>query len=102
MVIVLAAAALGWAAEPGTRENIDNARAAMEKWVETQRVISKEKQDWVLGREMLNERVALVEREIASLREKIDQAKESISDADKKRVQVSFYVPGYAQRRSRL
>jgi septal ring factor EnvC (AmiA/AmiB activator) len=88
MVIVLAAAALGWAAEPGTRENIDNARAAMEKWVETQRVISKEKQDWVFGREMLNERIALVEREIASLREKIDQAQESISDADKKRVEL--------------
>jgi hypothetical protein len=86
VVIVLAAAALGWAAEPGTRESIDNARATMEKWVETRRVISKEKQDWALGREMLSERVELVEREIASLREKIDQAKESISDADKKRV----------------
>jgi chromosome segregation ATPase len=60
----------------------------MEKWVETRRVISREKQDWALGREMLNERVALVEREIASLREKIDQAKESISDADKKRVEL--------------
>ncbi len=88
VIVVLAAAALGWAAETGTRERIDNARAAMEKWVETQRVISKEKQDWVLGREMLNERIALVEREIASLREKIDQAQESISDADKKRVEL--------------
>lgn len=88
VVVVLAAAALGWAAETGTRERIDNARAATEKWVETQRVISKEKQDWVLGREMLNERIALVEREIVSLREKIDQAQESISDADTKRVEL--------------
>lgn len=88
IVVVLGAAALGWAAEPGTRESIENARATMEKWVETRRVISKEKQDWALGHEMLNERIALVEREIALLREKIDQAQESISDADKKRAEL--------------
>ncbi len=88
IVAVLAAAATGWAAEPGTRESIDTVRATMEKWVETRRVISQEKQDWALGREMLNERIALVEREITSLREKIDQATESIGDADKKRVEL--------------
>ncbi len=86
--IALAAVAAVGAAGAGMREDIDNTRATMEKWVETQRVISKEKQEWALGREMLNERIAVVEREIASLREKIDQAKESISDADKKRVEL--------------
>ena len=45
MVVLLAAAALGAAAEPPVRESIDNARATMEKWVETRRVISREKQD---------------------------------------------------------
>lgn len=88
VIVVLAAAALGWAAETGNRQRIDSARLAMEKWVETQRVISKEKQDWALGRQILNERIALVEREIASLREKIAQAQESINDADKRRVEL--------------
>lgn len=88
VIVVLAAAALGWAAETGNRQRIDSARLAMEKWVETQRVISKEKQDWALGRQILNERIALVEREITSLREKIAQAQESINDADKRRVEL--------------
>jgi hypothetical protein len=88
VVAVLAVAALGWAAEPVALESIDNVRTTIEKWVETRGVISREKQDWALGREMLNERIELVQREIASLREKIAQAQESISDADKKRVEL--------------
>ena len=86
--LILATAALGWSAEPTARKTIDNTRTAMEKWVEARRAISKEKQDWALGREMLNERIELVQREIDSLRGKIDQAKESIGDADKKRVEL--------------
>ncbi|MGD8785878.1 MAG: DUF3450 family protein, partial [Phycisphaerales bacterium] len=77
--------ALGWTAEPVARENINDVRAALEKWVETRRVISKEKQDWALGREMLNERIKLVQRDIESLREKIKQARKNISEADEKR-----------------
>jgi hypothetical protein len=88
IVIVLTAAALGWAAEPSARESIDNVRAAMEKWVETRRVISKERQEWALGREILNERIELVQRQIASLREEMGKAEESISEADKKRVEL--------------
>lgn len=85
---MLAVAALGWTAEAVTRDGIDHVRATLEKWVEVRRVISKEKQDWTLGREMLNERIELVQREIASLREKIGQAQDSISDADKKRAEL--------------
>ena len=32
---------------------IQTARTALEKWVETRRIISREKRDWALGREML-------------------------------------------------
>jgi FtsZ-binding cell division protein ZapB len=69
-------------AEP---QSVDGVRASLEKWVETRKVISHEKRDWALGREMLNERIDLVQQEIDSLREKIADAEESISDADKKR-----------------
>jgi FtsZ-binding cell division protein ZapB len=88
VLIVLTAVAIGWAAEPVARDSIGNARAALEKWVETRRTISKEKQDWALGREILDERINLVQREIASLRDKINQAQQSISDADKKRAEL--------------
>ena len=85
---VLVVIALGWTAQAVPQDSVDKVRATLEEWVETRRVISKEKQDWVLGREMLNERIELVHREIASLREKITLAEQSISDADKKRMEL--------------
>jgi DNA anti-recombination protein RmuC len=88
IIVVLAVVALGWTAEPVARENINDVRAALEKWVETRRVISKEKQDWALGREMLNERIKLVQRDIESLREKTNQAQKSINEADEKRAEL--------------
>lgn len=61
------------------------ARAALEQYVETRRIISEEKRDWALGREMLDDRIDLVRREIESLREKIGRAEASIAEADTKR-----------------
>jgi hypothetical protein len=64
---------------------VEDTRKALEKWVETRRLIAEEKRDWALGREMLNERIALVKREIESLRTKIADAEKSIGEAEKKR-----------------
>jgi hypothetical protein len=72
--------------EPGAR--IDGARSVLEKWVETRRVISKEKRDWSLGREILGERIALVRREIDSLRARIDEAGASIAETDRKAAEL--------------
>lgn len=69
-------------------EKIEQTRTQLEKWVETQRIISEEKRDFRLAKEMLNERIDLVEREIDSLKEKIGQAEESIAEADKKREEL--------------
>jgi FtsZ-binding cell division protein ZapB len=71
------------AAEP--QSDVDGVRSALEKWVETRKVISLEQRDWALGKEMLNERIGLVQQEIDSLKAKLADAQESISDADKKR-----------------
>lgn len=68
--------------------DIDNTRAALEKWVETRRIISREKHDFELGREMISERIKLVEREIESLRGKISETGESITEANKKRTEL--------------
>lgn len=69
-------------------QQIDNTRTALEKWVETRRIISQEKRDWKVGREMLEERISLVQREIDSLRQKITEAEKSITEADKKRADL--------------
>jgi FtsZ-binding cell division protein ZapB len=68
-----------------TQDGVDGVRAALEKWVETRKVISQEKQEWALGKEMLGERIDLVQREIDSLRTKIAEAQKNISEADAKR-----------------
>ena len=88
ILVGLAITASGRAAEPAGRERIDNVRAVMEEWVETRQVISKERQEWTLGREMLDERIKLVQREIASLRERIDQAQKNIATAGLQNVEV--------------
>jgi FtsZ-binding cell division protein ZapB len=71
------------AAEP--QSGVDGVRSALEKWVETRKVISLEQRDWALGKEMLNERIELVQQEMDSLKAKQAEAQDSISDADQKR-----------------
>jgi hypothetical protein len=88
-VVLLAMVALSRGAESVTRDTIDNVRTTLEKWVETQRVISKERQEWALGREILKERIELVEHQIVSIREKIDQAQENIDRTDQQRVELT-------------
>lgn len=78
----------GSASEEGGAAAVAETRAAIERWVETRRIISKEKRDLALSREMLNERIALMQREIEALREKIREAAESIAEADEKRIEL--------------
>lgn len=76
---------LGIAASATEPQDVDGVRAALEKWVESRKVISQEQREWTLSKEMLNERVDLVQQEIDSLKGKISEAEESIGEADKKR-----------------
>ena len=87
----LAALAIAAASTPGTLEDpqssptLEETRLTMGKWIETQQIISKERNEWQQGREILESRLDLVKREVASLEEKIQQAKGGIEEADKKR-----------------
>lgn len=64
-----AATAAPIAAAPDAK--LDSARATLEKWVETRRLISQEKRDWVTGREVLVDRIELLQREIEALRGRV-------------------------------
>ncbi|AQT68794.1 hypothetical protein STSP2_01967 [Anaerohalosphaera lusitana] len=64
------------------------ARLLIEKWVETERLISEEKQKFRLASEMLEERISLVKNEIKSLKDKISETEDSIAEADKKRKEM--------------
>lgn len=75
-------------AQEGAADRVANARAALEKWVEARSVLSKEKRDWAVGRELLQERIDLVKREGELLRGRIAEAEQSITEADKKREEL--------------
>ncbi len=68
---------------------IEAAHSTLDRWVETQRLISKEKADWALGKSMLEDRIAVVRRELEALRTRIDDARDSISDTDESRASLS-------------
>ncbi|MGE4286312.1 MAG: DUF3450 family protein [Phycisphaerae bacterium] len=68
--------------------NVEQVRVSIEKWIETKGLISKEKRDFELKSEVLNQRIDLVKQEIEALQEKIKGAEKSIVEADKKREEL--------------
>jgi hypothetical protein len=90
LLLAVTVCVLSAGAEPADEGTgaVDDTRAVLEQWVETRRLISRERRDWALKREMLAERIELVQREIASLRAKISDAEESIAEADRKRADL--------------
>ena len=45
----------------------DGGRSDMGKWIETRRLLSQEQQEWRLGKEVLADRVRVVQKEAAAL-----------------------------------
>ena len=60
--------------------DVDQARTTLKKWVETRRIISQEKRDWALAREVLNGRIDLVQRELDAQSGKIGETETSIAE----------------------
>lgn len=67
---------------------LEETRLAMDKWLETQQIISKERKDWQQGKEILLGRLELVKKEVATIEEKTRQAESSVAEADKKRSEL--------------
>jgi hypothetical protein len=91
ILIALSSLLCGWtvmAQQSPTAQDLESTRATLARWVETQEIISRERQDWQIAREVLEQRIALIEGEIASLEEKIGGIREGIGEADTK--QQSF------------
>ncbi len=77
-------AGAAWAQEP-----MERAKENLEKWLETQRLISKEEQDWRVGKELLQERIDLIKRESEALREKIAQTKKESAESAAKLAELN-------------
>jgi hypothetical protein len=68
-----------------TAGTLESTRSTLAKWVETQQIISREREDWKLGKEVLEQRTEALRSEIASLEQRIDETRRSVNDADRKR-----------------
>lgn len=66
-------------------QELEETKETLSKWVETRKLISEEKQQWVLEREILGDRIDLVRNERDTLTSKINETQSLITDADKKR-----------------
>jgi len=69
--------------------SLEETRLKMGKWIETQQIISKERNDWQQGKEILVGRIDLVKKEIATLEEKIQQTETGISESSKKKEELA-------------
>lgn len=61
------------------------ARTALDKWVETRQLISKEKSEWEMDKQTLEQQVNLLEKENQLLDEQIAKAEATTTQADKEK-----------------
>lgn len=80
MAAVLAAAL--WARRGAAEESAD--AQIVEKWVEVRRMISREEQEWRVGRELIESRIEVLSREIESYRTRIAETTNEVGEVDRK------------------
>jgi hypothetical protein len=100
LLFVAVVCAGGASAQEGA--SLDSTRATVSKWVETQQIISKEREEWQLAREVLQQRIKLIEGEIASLERKIAELQTGIDEADTKQRDLGAENTGLKQATSTL
>ena len=83
--LLVAAIALSRTSVAQSQTKFDEARTALDKWVETRQLISKEKADWQTEKETLQETVGLLEKENQLLDEQITKLETTTTQADKER-----------------
>jgi hypothetical protein len=75
------------AEEPAGKEtaSLESTRSTLARWMETQQIISREKKDWQTARDLLEQRIALLEGEIAAQESRLAEARETAGGVDSKR-----------------
>ncbi len=77
-------------------------RLTMDKWIETQQIITRERKDWQQGKEILVGRVDLIQQEVAALETKIEQAEAAVVEAEKKKAELAAETDELAARGAHL
>ena len=67
---------------------LEETRLTLSKWIETQQIISKERNDWQQGKEILEGRIDLVGKEVSVLKERIAQSEAAVAESDRKKQEL--------------
>lgn len=70
------------------QDELETAKQDLDKWLETDRLISKEEQDWRVGKELIQDRISLIRREAETIKERIAQTKKDLAETTTKMVDV--------------
>ena len=87
--IALACLGLAAACTATAATAIDDAREQLDQWVETRQLISKERADWSVEREILEETRVLLKNEITRLTDALTELEEQSTVADEDRAKLS-------------
>ena len=70
-------------------------RTTLQEYVEIQKTISAERRELAMGRQLLQEQIEVVNREIESLREELAKTQEEIDSAGNEHVELTAELEGY-------
>lgn len=75
--------------ESSSGTTIDDARAAVAKWVATQQVIHEERARWAQERDLLTSRIGLVEDEVAALEAELAESRKAADEQRSRSAELS-------------
>jgi FtsZ-binding cell division protein ZapB len=81
-------------ASPAAARELEETRLRMSKWIETQQILARERNEWQQSREILVGRVELLRKEVLSLQEKIQQAESAVAEAQSKKAEYETQNEG--------
>ena len=76
--------ALAPSQDGGSEPTLEETRITMGKWIETQQLIGRERNDWNQSREILRGRIELVGKEVATLGESIKESEKAVAESARK------------------
>ena len=82
--------------------SLDETRLTLSKWIETQQIISKERNDWQQGKEILQGRIELVGKEVGQLKDRIAQSEAAVVDSNRKRDELAKQIAQLKQTDAQL
>src|SRR5881397_3425221 len=67
---------------------LEDARSSLEKWLETRQLISKTRSDWQSDKEIMEQTIALYERELKSIEEQLSKTSTNSTQIEKERLEA--------------